>query len=155
MTALREDLEVSLDTVRRWFAMLGEIYYLVLLRPWTKRVARSLQKEAKLYLCDWSDVEAERPRFENMVALHLINACDYWSDVGLGGSRAQAPIAMPRKQPTMSVRTICTDNAPERSGAQRSDSTLARRVSWASSLSGRPHPPTSPSRRQACTTLPT
>ena len=122
MTALREDLEVSLDTVRRWFAMLSELYYLVLLRPWTKRVARSLQKEAKLYLWDWSDVEAEGPRFENMVALHLIKACDYWSDVGLGEfalhslrnkEKEEIDFLITRKaKPWLLVEAKLTDAAP-------------------------------------------
>lgn len=83
-TSLRQDLEVSLDTVRRWLSLLNELYYLFLLRPWTKRVARSLQKEAKLYLWDWSEVEAPGPRFENMIACHLLKACDYWTDIGEG-----------------------------------------------------------------------
>ena len=83
-TSLREDLEVSIDTVRRWLAMLNELYYLFLVRPFTKRVARSLQKEAKLYLWDWSEVEEAGPRFENLVAGHLLKACDYWTDTGQG-----------------------------------------------------------------------
>jgi predicted AAA+ superfamily ATPase len=84
LTSLSEDLEVSLDTVRRWLAMLHELYYVFLIRPWTKRVARSLRKEAKLYLWDWSEVEDEGARFENLVACHLLKACDYWTDIGLG-----------------------------------------------------------------------
>lgn len=84
LTSLREDLEVSIDTVRRWLALLNELYYVFLVRPWTKRVARSLQKEAKLYLWDWSEIEGEGPRFENLVAAHLLKACDYWTDTGLG-----------------------------------------------------------------------
>lgn len=83
-TALREDLEVSADTVRRWLTMLGELYYLYLVRPYTKRVVRSLKKEPKLYLWDWSEVDAAGPRFENLVASHLLKACDYWTDTGQG-----------------------------------------------------------------------
>src|SRR5262249_18292884 len=39
---------------------------------------------AKLYLWDWTEAEADGPRFENLVASHLLKACDYWSDMGLG-----------------------------------------------------------------------
>jgi uncharacterized protein len=122
LTALREDLEVSLDTVRRWVAMLSELYYLRLVRPWTKRVARSLQKEAKLYLWDWSEVEAEGPRFENMVALHLLKACDYWSDVGHGEfalhslrnkEKEEIDFLVTRKaKPWLLVEAKLTDTAP-------------------------------------------
>ncbi len=82
--SLREDLEVSFDTVARWLAALMELYYAFEIRPFTKRVARSLKKEGKLYLWDWSEVEAEGPRFENLVACHLLKACDFWTDTGEG-----------------------------------------------------------------------
>jgi hypothetical protein len=82
--SLREDLEVSFDTVSRWLAALMELYYAFEIRPFTKRVARSLKKEGKLSLWDWSEVEAEGPRFENLVACHLLKACDFWTDTGEG-----------------------------------------------------------------------
>ena len=64
---------------------MAELYYAFEIRPFTKRVARSLKKEAKLYLWDWSEVEAAGPRFENMVACHLLKTCDFWTDTGEGG----------------------------------------------------------------------
>ena len=82
--SLREDLEVSFDTVSRWLAALMELYYAFEIRPFTKRVARSLKKEGKLYLWDWSEVDSAGPRFENLVACHLLKACDFWTDTGEG-----------------------------------------------------------------------
>jgi uncharacterized protein len=41
-----------------------------------------LQKQAKLYLWDWADVEDEGARFENLVALHLLKAVRTWTQVG-------------------------------------------------------------------------
>ncbi len=46
--------------------------------------ARSLRKERKLYLWDWTDIDDPGPRFENMVAAHLLKAVHAWSDVGHG-----------------------------------------------------------------------
>ena len=54
------------------------------LRPYSKGLARSLKKEGKLYLRDWSEVEAQGPRFENHLACHLLKACDFWTDTGEG-----------------------------------------------------------------------
>ncbi|MDX2022249.1 MAG: ATP-binding protein [Deltaproteobacteria bacterium] len=82
--SLREDLEVSHDTVTRWLSALKELYYAFELRPYSKGLARSLKKEGKLYLWDWSEVEAAGPRFENLVACHLLKACDFWTDTGEG-----------------------------------------------------------------------
>jgi len=82
--SLREDLEVSHDTVTRWLGALKELYYAFELKPYSKGLARSLKKEGKLYLWDWSEVEKPGPRFENLVACHLLKACDFWTDSGEG-----------------------------------------------------------------------
>jgi predicted AAA+ superfamily ATPase len=82
--SLREDLEVSFDTVSRWLSALTELYYAFEIRPFAKKVARSLKKEGKLYLWDWSEVTNEGARFENLIACHLLKACDFWTDTGEG-----------------------------------------------------------------------
>jgi uncharacterized protein len=82
--SLREDLEVSFDSVTRWLALLSELYYAFELKPFARSVARSLKKEGKLYLWDWSEVSEPGARFENLVACHLLKACDYWTDTGEG-----------------------------------------------------------------------
>lgn len=40
-----------------------------------------MKKTQKLYLWDWARVEAEGPRFENLLAVHLLRLCDYAGDV--------------------------------------------------------------------------
>ena len=84
MSSLREDLEVSTDTVKRWLGYLRELYYLFEVKPWTKHVARSLRKGGKLYFWDFSEVRDEAARFENLVACHLLKACHFWTDTGEG-----------------------------------------------------------------------
>lgn len=81
---LREDLEVSHHTVNRWLNYLKELYYCFEIKPWTKSVPRSLKKEGKFYLYDWTEVEDEGARFENLVASHLLKACHFWTDTGEG-----------------------------------------------------------------------
>ncbi len=82
--SLREDLEVAHDTVTRWLRYLEQLYYLFEIKPFVRSIPRALRKERKLYLWDWSEVADSGPRFENMVASHLLKAVDFWTDTGEG-----------------------------------------------------------------------
>ena len=84
ITSLSEDLEVAYTTVRRWLQYLNELYYFFEVKPYSKSLSRSIKKEGKLYLWDWSEVENEASRFENLIALHLLKYCDYLTDTGVG-----------------------------------------------------------------------
>ena len=84
LTSLREDLETSYDTARRWMQGLKELYYHFEIKPWSKNIARSLKKESKLYLWDWSEIKSPGVKFENISASHLLKACHYWTDTGEG-----------------------------------------------------------------------
>jgi len=77
-------LEVSHATVKTWLEYLKELYFLFDVKPWQKRIPRSLKKEGKIYLWDYSEVDDKAARFENLVACHLLKACDYWNDSGEG-----------------------------------------------------------------------
>ncbi|HAZ12376.1 MAG: hypothetical protein A2X86_03980 [Bdellovibrionales bacterium GWA2_49_15] len=82
--SLREDLSCSHDSVTRWLGHLQELYYYYPVTPYSTSIARSLKKEAKIYLYDWSEVANDGARFENMVAGHLLKACHFWQDTGEG-----------------------------------------------------------------------
>jgi hypothetical protein len=84
VNALREDLQVGHDTVSSWLEALERLYYCYRIAPYAKRLARTLTRERKLYLWDWSEVESEGARFENMVASHLLKAVHFWTDMGHG-----------------------------------------------------------------------
>ncbi len=84
IASLREDLEVSFDTVKRWLDYLKELYYLFEIKPYNKSIARSLKKEGKIYLWDYSEIENDAARFENLIACHLLKTCHYWTDTGEG-----------------------------------------------------------------------
>ncbi len=82
--SLAKKVGVSVDTVRRWLEVLKSFYYCFALQPWSKNISRSLIKEPKLYLWDWSLVEEEGQAHENFVASHLLKAVHFWNDRGLG-----------------------------------------------------------------------
>ncbi|MFN0117727.1 MAG: ATP-binding protein [Elusimicrobiota bacterium] len=80
INSLREDLEVSHRSVSNWLNILESFYYAFRIYPYTRSEIRSLKKESKLYLWDWSEISEEGPRFENLIASHLLKFSDYLHD---------------------------------------------------------------------------
>jgi predicted AAA+ superfamily ATPase len=80
INSLREDLEVSHRAVSHWMDVLETFYYHFRIRPYQKRAVRTIKKEPKLYLWDWSEIPDPAARFENMVAVHLMKFCHYLYD---------------------------------------------------------------------------
>ncbi len=80
LNSLREDLEVSHRAVTHWMDILERLYFAFRVPPFDSRTVRSLKKMPKVYLWDWSSVEDEGARFENLVALHLLKLCHYLED---------------------------------------------------------------------------
>lgn len=81
---LAKKVRVSEPTVRKWMDVLQNLYYCFSIPPWSKNVSRSLLKEPKIYLWDWSQVTDKGARLENLVACHLHKAVNFWTDIGLG-----------------------------------------------------------------------
>jgi predicted AAA+ superfamily ATPase len=80
INAIREDLEVSFRAVSHWMEILESFYYHFRIYPFTAKKIRSLKKEPKLYLWDWSEVEDEAARFENLMASHLLKFVHFITD---------------------------------------------------------------------------
>ena len=81
---LAREIQVSVDTVKRWIDLLARLHYGFLVRPWFRNVAKSLRKEPKWFLRDWSGVLDEGARAETLVACHLLKAVEGWTDLGFG-----------------------------------------------------------------------
>lgn len=80
LQSLREDLQVSHDSIRRWLGIFERLYLCFRISPYGAPRIRAVKKEQKLYMWDWSQVEAEGYRFENLVASHLLKYCHYRED---------------------------------------------------------------------------
>ena len=78
--SLAEDLEVDFKTAKRWVGILGSLYYCFQIPPYGSPKIRAVKKEQKLYLWDWSQIEDDSIRFENMVASHLLKHCHFIED---------------------------------------------------------------------------
>lgn len=82
---LGKKINVATSTIGRWIATLESFYYCFSVPPWSKNISRSLIKEPKLYLWDWSLVtENIGSKAENFIACHLFKAVHCWNNQGLG-----------------------------------------------------------------------
>ena len=81
---LAGEVQVAVDTAKRWTGLLTGIHYGFLVRPWFKNVSRALRKEPKWFLRDWSGVDDDGARAETFVACHLLKAVEGWTDLGFG-----------------------------------------------------------------------
>ncbi|RME30400.1 MAG: ATP-binding protein [Deltaproteobacteria bacterium] len=81
---LAKEVQVTVDTVRRWVDALSSLHLGFRIKPWFKSVSRSLRKEPKWFLRDWSGIEDIGSKAETFVACHLLKAVEGWTDLGFG-----------------------------------------------------------------------
>ena len=81
---LSGDVQASVDTIRRWVDLLARMNYGFLVRPWFANVSKSLRKEPKWFLRDWSGIADRGCRAETFAACHLLKAVEMWTDLGFG-----------------------------------------------------------------------
>jgi len=80
---LREDLEVSHATLSNWIDMLENLFYCFRIYPFCgNKTIRSLKKEPKLYLWDYTEIRNnEGSKFENFIASHLLKFTHFLYDI--------------------------------------------------------------------------
>jgi predicted AAA+ superfamily ATPase len=81
---LSRELEVTVDTIRRWLDLLERLHLGFRVRPWFQGVPKALRKEPKWFLRDWSGVLEPRARALTLIACHLLKAAEGWTDLGFG-----------------------------------------------------------------------
>jgi predicted AAA+ superfamily ATPase len=80
LNSLREDLQVSHQSVSRWMTILENLYMVFRIYPFGAPNIRAVKKEAKHYHFDWTVIKDMSYRFENMIACHLLKWCYYQQD---------------------------------------------------------------------------
>ncbi|HJD56349.1 MAG TPA: ATP-binding protein [Rickettsia endosymbiont of Pyrocoelia pectoralis] len=83
-SSLANKIKVSVPTITRWFDSFESFFYSYRIYPWSNNIPRSLIKEPKIYLWDWSLIEDKGAKYENFIASHLLKFCHFWSDLGFG-----------------------------------------------------------------------
>ena len=80
LNSLREDLQVTHKTISFWMDILENFYYHFRIYPFATTKIKSLRKQPKMYLWDWSQIEDEGAKLENMVASHLLKMVHFLYD---------------------------------------------------------------------------
>jgi predicted AAA+ superfamily ATPase len=80
VNSLSKLLQVAHATVEHWLTIFDRLYLSYRIAPFGSKRIRAVKKEKKLYFWDWSRVENPGPRFENMVAGHLLKYCHFIED---------------------------------------------------------------------------
>ena len=78
------DLKVTYNSINSWLSAFERFFLVFSISPWSKRIARAIQKERKVYLWDIPRIKEPSARFENMVAIELFRAVTAWNDLGYG-----------------------------------------------------------------------
>jgi predicted AAA+ superfamily ATPase len=80
LNGLREDLQVAHKSVERWLNILERLMYIFRLDSFGPPKIKAVKKSRKHYLFDWTAIEDNGARFENLVAFHLLKECYFSED---------------------------------------------------------------------------
>jgi len=80
INALREDLEVSHATAKKWLEIFSRLYHVFTVPPFGSPKIKSVKKEFKHYHYDWSLIADKGYRFENFIGSHLLKWCHWTED---------------------------------------------------------------------------
>ncbi len=80
INSLAGDLAAHHQTIEKWIQILERLYFCFRIPPYVAPKIRSVKKEKKLFLWDWSSIESEGLRFENLVASQLLKYCHFIED---------------------------------------------------------------------------
>jgi len=80
-TALAEDLQVAVNTIRKYITILESLNIIFVIKPFHKNIARSILKEPKIYFYDSGFVDGDEGiKLENTVAVCLLKNSHYLQD---------------------------------------------------------------------------
>jgi predicted AAA+ superfamily ATPase len=80
VNALREELQVSHKTLENWLTVFSNLFAIFRIPPFGSPLIRAIKKDQKHYHSDWSLVSKKGPRFENLVACHLLKWVHFEQD---------------------------------------------------------------------------
>jgi predicted AAA+ superfamily ATPase len=84
INSLRVDADIAYGTAHAWIGVLETLYHHFVVKPYSKKLSRAVRAEPKLFLYDILQVKDVGARKENLIALHLLKACQFWTDVAFG-----------------------------------------------------------------------
>ena len=78
--SLGEDLSVSQPTIKEWMQLLENFYYIFRISPYNTSAIKSLKKEQKVFLWDYSEIQNDGAKFENCIGSHLLKWVHFMQD---------------------------------------------------------------------------
>ncbi len=81
INSITEDLRVSHKTLSHWVDMLEQMYFCYRIYPYQSSYIKSLRKEPKIYLWDYTGIDDIGSKYENVVANHLLKYTHFLTDV--------------------------------------------------------------------------
>jgi uncharacterized protein len=81
MNSMTNDLNVTHKTIAHWMDTLEQMYFCYRIYPFQHTQLKSLRKEPKIYLWDYTGIDNLGAKYENMVANHLLKYTHYLTDV--------------------------------------------------------------------------
>ena len=81
---LMDPLKASHKTIDSWLSVFERLLLVFRVRPYHRRISRSILKPPKFYFYDICRVGDAGTRFENLVAVELKRATMNWTEYGLG-----------------------------------------------------------------------
>jgi len=79
--SLSEDLSISPNTIKKYIDILEALFIVFRIYPWSKNIARSIQREPKAYFFDTALVSDDQGViFENLIALSLYRYAAFLTD---------------------------------------------------------------------------
>jgi uncharacterized protein len=81
INSLVEDIQVTNKTLTNWMEILEKVYYCYRVYPFANSAIKSIKKEPKLYLWDYTEVRDEGNKNENLIANHLLKWVHFLEDV--------------------------------------------------------------------------
>ncbi len=79
-TNLAQDLSVSPPTIKKWIEILENLYIVHVVRPYSKKLSKTILKEPKVYFHDVGQVKNQSERLENVVANHFFKRNKFIED---------------------------------------------------------------------------
>ncbi len=78
---IAQDIQITQKTLKKWLEALERMYLVFAVRPFTRNIARSIQKPTRVYFYDNGDVIGDDgARFENLVATSLLKELHFRED---------------------------------------------------------------------------
>ena len=83
LSNIARKVQISPKTAKLWLEALNRMYICFSILPYTRQLPRAIQKPPKVYFFDNGDIISETdegPRFENLIATHLLKKIHYLED---------------------------------------------------------------------------